>query len=301
MLILIAGITGMVGRPCAEAALARGNSVRGLGRSPEKLDKGLLQRLERFEKSKDIYDLAALDRAVTGVDAVICAYSYHPELVVEGQLLLLRAAERAGVKIFHASSWNYDWSRGQLGQHESYDPFIAFAAHVRLSSAIKPIYAFTGIIPEYFFYSERDRTWDRGSHTLHYFGDDSSKLRYCTADDLAAYSVEAVQAPGAADGGFLRVQSFTASPADVVAAYRAAHGGSRTARAQRVGSVEDAERMLAEARAVTPATEHEKYVGLSYVVHMARGTWEFEPVDCARFPGVKTTTLAEWFAAHPEL
>lgn len=88
----------MVGRPCAEAALARGHSVRGLGRSPEKLGQDLYRCLERFEKSNGIYDLDALDRAVAGVDAVICAYGCEPELVVDGQLLLLRAAERAGVK-----------------------------------------------------------------------------------------------------------------------------------------------------------------------------------------------------------
>jgi nucleoside-diphosphate-sugar epimerase len=99
MLILIAGITGMVGRPCAEVALAKGHAVRGLGRNPQHLDDAIYRRLERFEKSTGIYDIPALDRAVSGVDAIICAYGFKPEVVIEGQLLLLRAAERAGVKV----------------------------------------------------------------------------------------------------------------------------------------------------------------------------------------------------------
>lgn len=99
MLILIPGITGMVGLPCAHAALSRGHAVRGLGRNPNKLPKGLSQRLESFVQSTSIYDIPALNRAVKGVDAIICAYTYAPEVVIEGQLLLLRAAERAGVKV----------------------------------------------------------------------------------------------------------------------------------------------------------------------------------------------------------
>ena len=100
MLILIAGITGMVGLPCAHAALSRGHTVRGLGRNPNKLPDDLSRRLESFVQSASIYDIPALDRAVKGVDAIICAYTYAPEVVVEGQLLLLRAAERAGVKVW---------------------------------------------------------------------------------------------------------------------------------------------------------------------------------------------------------
>jgi nucleoside-diphosphate-sugar epimerase len=99
MLILIPGITGMVGLPCARAALSRGHTVRGLGRDPDKVPKSILERLESFEIISDIYDIPALDRAVKGVDAIICAYTYASEVVVEGQLLLLRAAERAGVKV----------------------------------------------------------------------------------------------------------------------------------------------------------------------------------------------------------
>lgn len=99
MLILIAGITGMVGQPCAEAAIARGHQVRGIGRDPEKLPAKLRQQLESFVTSSGIYDMAALERAVANVDAVICAYGFQPECLVEGQLLLLRAAERAGVKV----------------------------------------------------------------------------------------------------------------------------------------------------------------------------------------------------------
>jgi uncharacterized protein YbjT (DUF2867 family) len=99
MLILIAGITGNVGKQAAIAGLERGHQIRGLGRSPSKLDPTVLSGLESFVKSENYYDIAALEKAVQGVDAVICAYGGLPELALDGQLLLLRAAERAGIKV----------------------------------------------------------------------------------------------------------------------------------------------------------------------------------------------------------
>lgn len=99
MLILIAGITGLTGLPCARAALKVGHQVRGLSRNPDKLPKDVYDQLEGFVKMDSIYDIPALDRAVKGVDAIISGMNSAPECLVEGQLLLLRAAERAGVKV----------------------------------------------------------------------------------------------------------------------------------------------------------------------------------------------------------
>ena len=115
MLILIAGITGNVGQHAARYALSIGHSVRGLSRSPEKLDSNITARLESFVNSQTYYDVPALDAACAGVDAIICAYSGLPMLHLDGQLLLLRAAERAGVKIFFAASFNNDWRKLKLG------------------------------------------------------------------------------------------------------------------------------------------------------------------------------------------
>lgn len=99
MLILITGITGMVGQPCAEYAISKGHRVRGIGRDPSKVPASIRENLEGFVTSSGIYDLPALDKAVSGVDAIVCAWGGAPEMIIEGQLLLLRAAERAGVKV----------------------------------------------------------------------------------------------------------------------------------------------------------------------------------------------------------
>ena len=99
MLVLIAGITGMCGQACARAAFDAGHDVRGLARNPSKLPGDIAGRLEGFVTMKDIYDVAALDQSVQGVDAIISAVHYTSAPLVDGQILMLRAAERAGIKV----------------------------------------------------------------------------------------------------------------------------------------------------------------------------------------------------------
>lgn len=94
MLILVVGITGMCGQPCAEAALRKGHQVRGMGRNPNKLDKDLASRLEGFVKADNLSDPTLLEKAVKGVDAVISAMNNMPCFIIDAQLALLRAAEK---------------------------------------------------------------------------------------------------------------------------------------------------------------------------------------------------------------
>ncbi|KPM41423.1 hypothetical protein AK830_g5118 [Neonectria ditissima] len=190
MLVLIYGITGIAGQACAQAALRSGHQVRRLGRNPDKLSKEIIDRLKGFIKMADIYDVAALDEATKHIDAIISADHCSSEVVVDGQILLLRAAERAGVKIFHGASWNYDWSKIQLGDCESCDSYIAFRNHARLSSPIKPIYGFVGTILESMFYHvPSGNSLNRQQKTFSYFGSGNEIWTYTALENLTAYTV----------------------------------------------------------------------------------------------------------------
>ncbi|KAK8075534.1 isoflavone reductase like, partial [Apiospora hydei] len=202
MLVLIAGITGTCGQHLARAAMAADHRVRGLTHDSDSLEPGIEERLEGFVKMTHAYDIQALVEACQDVDAVMCAYSWEPQLIVEGQLLLLRAAERAGVKIFHACSWNYD----QLGDHEAYDSYIMFCNHARISSTIRPIYGFTGLTPQYTLTHPSAGMSEHENLALNYFGNGDEQD--ITAADLAAYSIAAISDPHAADGGLYHVIIF---------------------------------------------------------------------------------------------
>ncbi|KAJ5462557.1 hypothetical protein N7475_007501 [Penicillium sp. IBT 31633x] len=299
MLVLIAGITGFVGIPCARSALARGLKVRGLARNINNLPEDVRNRLEGFETLSSPYDIAAMDRATKGVDAIICSFAGIPEMFMESQLLLIRAAERAGVKIFHATSWNYDWTLAP-GSHEIYDDMRGFAHHVAVSSTIKPIYMFTGAIAEYYFKRSR-YDWDPDTKTFSFHGPSTFPTRYTTAEDIGNYVLEAITAPDAADGGFVRVQSFEASPEDIVKAYRAAREGHVTAKLNCLGSVKDAEDKLNEGRAKYGKSGWYNFIRQCYQYHIPARSWDYEPVDVARFPNVKQTSLEKFFRRNPDV
>ncbi|RYO85563.1 hypothetical protein DL766_007542 [Monosporascus sp. MC13-8B] len=107
----------------------------------------------------------------------------------------------------------------------------------------------------------------------------SKTLMWTSVDDPAAYTIEAVLGPGAADGGFYRVQSFRASPLEMVEAYERA----RSVRLERqsLGMLSEIEDMLARVRASTPPSGYHEYIRLAYTKYIMNGTWDDETPDCS--------------------
>jgi uncharacterized protein YbjT (DUF2867 family) len=105
-MILIVGVTGVLGRETARQLLAAGHTVRGLTRNPANADD--LKQLGAEIVQGDLIDPASLTKACQGVDAVLaCAHQlmgagkYKSEAVDdEGHRALIDAAKAAGVKHF---------------------------------------------------------------------------------------------------------------------------------------------------------------------------------------------------------
>ena len=151
MLILIPGATGNLGVRLVRSAIKRGHHVRAMGRSPWKMPSDLREQLEGFVEISHAGDIANFDKGCAGADAIVVAWNEDPRLVLDAQLALLRAAERAGIKRFHAVSWNADWEKMPLGTIESYDAMICFARQALLTSPIKPLYVFCGVLARTLF------------------------------------------------------------------------------------------------------------------------------------------------------
>jgi hypothetical protein len=205
------------------------------------------------------------------------------------------------LKIFHAASWNFPWTRNKLGDHEAYDCYITFWNHARISSIIKPIYGFTGALPDYTLITttRESKLLDAKNNTINFFGDGTKKQICTTADDVAAYAIEAISDPSAAEGGFYYVESFRISTLGMADVYDELRGTKLERRSH--GSLEDVERMLVQARATMSPLDHEEYIGLSYVKYWLNGTWDFETPDSKRWSNVRQTSFREWLVAHPEV
>lgn len=105
-MILIVGVTGVLGRETARQLLAAGHKVRGLTRNPASAED--LKKLGVEVVQGDLIDHASLKAACQGVDAVLASAhsllgtgNYKSEAVDDaGHRALIDAAKAAGVKHF---------------------------------------------------------------------------------------------------------------------------------------------------------------------------------------------------------
>ncbi len=114
-MILIVGLTGVLGRETAHQLRAGGYQVRGLTRNPDRAVD--LKELGVEIVQGDLIDRASLEKACQGVEAVLaCAHQlmgagkYKSEAVDdEGHRALIDAAKGTGVKHFvYTSMQNVD-------------------------------------------------------------------------------------------------------------------------------------------------------------------------------------------------
>jgi len=106
MKLIIFGSTGGTGRQIVTQALEQGHDVTAFARSPEKLG----QKHEKLQAIKgDVLDLASVERAVKGQDAVFCSLGLpavmdKSNLRANGTKNIIRAMEKTGVRRFICQS-----------------------------------------------------------------------------------------------------------------------------------------------------------------------------------------------------
>ncbi|KAF9774163.1 hypothetical protein IL306_007839 [Fusarium sp. DS 682] len=301
MLILIAGITGMVGQTVARYALEEGHQVRGLSRNPDKLNADIASKLESFVVCTDFLDKSCLAKAVQGVDVVIAALPPVPSIIGAGQLTLLLEAEKAG--IFHAASWNFDWTKLELGDHETYDAYIAFKRLAELSCNLKPIYGFTGAILDYMLVhikeAGRPSMINAETRSVAYFGTGEEIMSFTTLDDLAKYTLLAIKDQDIIKSGIYYVESSHCTMPELADIYGKVRGYE--IKKQRFGGKAELQAMLQQARENIGVLEANKYIDLAYGMVFVNGKAVIDPVDNERWASkVAPTGLEQWLKENPE-
>ncbi|KAL5613095.1 hypothetical protein FOVSG1_002158 [Fusarium oxysporum f. sp. vasinfectum] len=306
MLVLVTGVTGNLGLHLIDSLSSRGHKVRGLGRSPDKLTEEQRSKLESFVRIQNYWDVDALDRACNGVDAVICAYAGTPVMHLDAQLLLLRAAERAGISRFLAASWNCDWRQLQLDMHQSYDACIAFYQQAKLTSTIKPIWLLTGGLTEVYFsvpghgnFSPAyNGPWDPENKTVDIWGTGHEKWDLTTEKDAAEFSAAVVERDDAAEGGFWELHSGAYSPRELAKIYKEVRGIEITFKER--GSLDDLRKLAYSMREQKPYNDYYGFIGLFYQLFQLDGTYSLKNLDNEKLK-VKTTSMEEFLRQNPDI
>ncbi len=144
MKLLVFGSTGGTGRELVKQALAQGHEVTAFARNPAKL--GDMKHPSLQVARGDVLDPAAVEQAVPGHDAVLCAIGAgagRTTLREDGTRNIVRAMEKGGVRrLVCQSSMGVGDSRGNLGFLTKYVivPVLlrhAFADHERQEAVVQ--------------------------------------------------------------------------------------------------------------------------------------------------------------------
>ncbi|KAL0940182.1 uncharacterized protein CTRU02_202945 [Colletotrichum truncatum] len=306
MLVLIPGVTGNIGLHLLDSLTSRGHQVRGLGRSARKLTDDQRSKLDSFVEIRNYWDVEALEKACAGADAIICAYSGTPVMHLDAQLLLLRAAERAGITRFLAASWNCDWRQLQLGMHQSYDACIAFSQQAKLSSNIKPIWLLTGGFTEVYFsvpghgnFSPANNgPWDPEKKTIDIWGTGNEKWDLTTEKDAAEFSAAVIERDDAPEGGFWELCSGSYSPREIAKIYKEVKRVEIAFNHR--GSLNDLRKLAYSLREQKPYSDYYSFIGLFYQLFQLDGTYSLKNLDNHKLD-VKTTSLEDFLRQNPSI
>jgi uncharacterized protein YbjT (DUF2867 family) len=201
-MILVAGATGLVGGQVCAVLASNGESVRALVRStssPEKVAR--LQALGVDVVEADLRDVASLDHACAGAEAVISTvssmpFAYEPGVNDiqttdrTGVTNLIDAAKRAAVQHFVYTSFSGNLDR---------DFPLARAKRAVEAHLVASGIAYTILRPSFFMevWLSPAVGFDPGNGTATIYGEGTRPVSYIATKDVEAFAVASLTAPAA--------------------------------------------------------------------------------------------------------
>lgn len=295
-LIVVAGAAGKLGRLLVGALLERpGVRVRALVRDTSRPEVAAMAgpRVELVAFDASAADDAARGAAVRGAFAVVSTLQGGPDVIIDAQFALMRAAKAAGARRFIPSDYSYDvfalpaginlnsdWRRtlGERAAQETTDTFEV--VHV-LQGIFCDAYVlgFLGVLDG-----------ERG--VVRYWGDGTAPIDWTTWEDTARFTAAAalddrpVPARLFVSGDRMDIRAFAK-------AWEVARG--RAVTLERLGSLEDLERETQRRLATEPANMY-AWLPLMYARGIFGGQALLGPTHNGRYPEIVARTVPEAMA-----
>jgi len=286
--VLVAGATGSLGGLIVRNLLDRGAEVRALVRKSS-MDKvaahpNLTLCVGDLTEGAD-----SLRHHVDGVEVVVSAVQGGPDVIVDGQGELLRAAERAGVHRMIPSDFSINLYGYDYGVNVLSDLRRVFAESFATSTVARTSISI-GAFPEYFL-APIHEVLDPAAGTFSVWGDGTRPIDITTIPDTAAFTAEIALDPTTA-GRDVHVVGQQLSMVELRDEVEAASG--RRWELVRKGTVRD---LRAEVvRRQYTASSWLDYVALQYQVAMFDGRAALRDLRNADYPAVKPTSVAAYLA-----
>lgn len=295
-LVVVAGATGKLGRLVIEELLARpGVRVRALVR-----DLGKPEAVALAERGVETFALdvatatdAQRQAAVSGAFAVVSAVQGGPDVIIDAQLALLRAAKAAGARRFLPSDYSFDLFGLPEGVNVNSDwrRALAVRAEPEASEGFEVVHLMQGIFADRFvlgFLGLLDG--ERG--VVRYWGDGTTPIDWTTWEDTARYIAAA-----ALDDRSVPTRLYVAGDRmDVLTfakTWEAAKG--QALQLERLGSLDDLRSEVQRQLTTQPGNMY-AWLPLMY----ARGMYEGQAVHPAkhneRWPEIVPETVAQAIA-----
>ncbi len=291
---VVAGASGDLGGRIVRALHARGAPVRAIvrrGGAPERLAD--LRTLGVEVAEVEFGDAAGLAQACARGSCVVSALSGLRPVIVDAQTALLDAAVAAGVPRFIPSDYCIDYTRLPRGTNRNLDLRAEFrerldAAPVAATSVLNGMFTdlLTGPAPVVLFPLRRVVYWE----------DADQLLDFTTIDDTAG--ITAVAALDRDAPRFLRVAGEELSARGL--AHAASEAMGQRFRLLRAGGIGRLELLIRIARTVAPGRSDTfpPWQGMQYLRDMFSGRAKLAPLDDARYPELRWTTVREVLTAH---
>lgn len=295
-LVVVAGAAGRLGRLVVEAVLARPDTrVRALVRDPSRPEVASLasDRVELVAFDAVTATDAAREAAVRDAYAVVSTLQGGPDVIVDAQLALIRAARRAGARRFLPSDYSYNLFTLPTGVNVNTDwrRALAEAAHDEVTPSFEVVHLMQGIFADRYVLGFLGLL-DADGGIVRFWGDGATPIDWTTWEDTARYAAAAalderpVPERLFVAGDRLDVRSFAER-------WSEAHG--RKVTLERLGSLEELVAETHRRLAADPANLY-AWLPLMYAQGVFGGQALLGPLENARYPDIEPETVARAIA-----
>jgi nucleoside-diphosphate-sugar epimerase len=296
-LVVVAGAAGKLGRLVIEALLTHpGVRVRALVRDPQKPELASMrnERVELVAFDAVTASESARDQAVEGAHAVVSTLQGGPDVIVEAQLALLRAAKRAGARRFIPSNYSYNIFTLPEGINVNSDwrRALAVAAQQEVTDSFEVVQVMQGIFADAYVLGFLG-ILDAEKGVIRYWGDGKTPIDWTTWEDTARFTAAAA----AVDDRHVPERLFVSGDRLDILAFADAweKGYGRKPTLERLGSLAELEQETGRRLASEPGNMY-AWLPLMYARGVFGGQALLGPSENARFPEIKAESVAQAIA-----